>query len=524
MLDFVLKFFYPFNVFVIFLSVSCYMIQNEHIDIVLPSKDIERLYHEVFSLFEKELPPYLSYHCAQHTKEVFENCRYLATKEKLSDEQAELVLAAALLHDSGFLKGYDNHETLSCEMAKQLLADYQYTPTQIETICELIMATRLPQKPLNLLQEVICDADLFYLGSDEYFEGAKRLHAEWKEAGKLKGDTDWYKMQIDFLKKHRYFTLTALKEREQKKKENLQELIIRHEIEKTKRKNQHPLLMAFKDVFFIVFGILAAGFALKGFLVPNHFFDGGMTGISLLLHEIYHFNLAYIFVLVNLPFIIISYFTVNKKFALKTLGCVALLGICLLLIPYPVITSDKLLISIFGGFFMGVGIGLIMRAGCALDGVEILALYTFKKTAFTITEIILAINICIFAVAAFKLGMETALYSVLTYFTATRTIDFVVEGIEAYLGVTIISSKSELVKYKLVNELGRGITIYKGERGFLPGKFEESYECDIIFTVVTRLELRRLKNLIYEIDPKAFVFANTIREASGGILKRRQAH
>lgn len=498
---------------------------NDHnIDIVHPSKDLERLYHATISLFEKELPSHLSYHCTQHTKEVFENCSYLAAKEKLSEEQTELVLTAALLHDSGFLKGYENHEVLSCEMAKQLLPVYNYSAQQIEAICELIMATRLPQKPTNLLQEVICDADLFYLGSNDYFDGAKKLFVEWKQVGKVKEDTDWYKMQIDFLRKHRYFTLTALKEREQKKKENFQELLIRHEIEKSKRNNRHPLVMALKDIFFIVFGILAAGFALKGFLVPNHFFDGGMTGISLLLHEIYHFNLAYIFVMVNLPFIIISYFTVNKKFALKTLGCVALLGICLLLVPYPVITSDKLLISIFGGFFMGVGIGLIMRAGCALDGVEILALYTFKRTAFTVTEIILAINICIFGIAAFKLGMETALYSVLTYFTATRTIDYVVEGIEAYLGVTIITSKSELVKYKLVNELGRGITVYKGERGFLPGKFEESTECDIIFTVVTRLEMRRLKNLVYEIDAKAFVFANNIREASGGILKRRQAH
>jgi uncharacterized membrane-anchored protein YitT (DUF2179 family) len=243
-----------------------------------------------------------------------------------------------------------------------------------------------------------------------------------------------------------------------------------------------------------------------------------------LLHELYHFNLAYLFVLVNLPFIIISYFTVNRSFALKTLGCVTLLGVCLLLLPYPVITSDKLLIAIFGGFFMGLGIGLIMRAGCALDGVEILALYTFKRTPFTVTEIVLVINIGIFAIAALKLGMETALYSVMTYFIASRTIDFVVEGIEAYLGVTIISSKSELVKYRLVNDLARGITVYKGERGFLPEKFEHSAECDIIFTVVTRLELRRLKNLVHEIDPKAFVFANTIREASGGILKRRQGH
>jgi uncharacterized membrane-anchored protein YitT (DUF2179 family) len=200
-----------------------------------------------------------------------------------------------------------------------------------------------------------------------------------------------------------------------------------------------------------------------------------------------------------------------------------LFGICLLSFPYPPITHDKLLISIFGGFFLGVGTGLTMRAGCALDGIEVLALFTLKRTSFTITEIILGINVLIFVIAAFKFGLETSLYSILTYFTASRTIDYVIEGIEAYTGVTIISAESELIKHRLVNELGRGITVYKGERGYLPGKFEVSSDVDIIFTVVTRLELRKLKNLVYEVDPKAFVFANTIKEASGGVVKRRHA-
>jgi len=201
-----------------------------------------------------------------------------------------------------------------------------------------------------------------------------------------------------------------------------------------------------------------------------------------------------------------------------------MLGLCVLLIPYPVITSDKLLISIFGGMFLGLGIGLTMRAGGALDGIEVLALYTVKKTSFTITEIILAFNIIIFSVAALKFGLETALYSVLTYLAASKMIDYVVEGIQAYTGVTIISAESETIKHSLVNKLGRGITVYKGERGFLPGKFEISTECDIIFTVVTRLELRKLKNLVYDADPKAFVYATTIKEASGGIIKRRNTH
>ena len=184
----------------------------------------------------------------------------------------------------------------------------------------------------------------------------------------------------------------------------------------------------------------------------------------------------------------------------------------------------SLIVAVFGGAFLAIGIGLVMRAGAALDGIEVLAFYTMKRTSFTITEIVLGINIIIFSVAALKFGIETSLYSVLTYFAATKTIDYVVEGIQAYTGMTIISAKSEEIKHQLINNLGRGITVYKGERGFLPGKFDVSADCDIIYTVVTRLEMRKLKNLIYEIDSEAFVFANTIKEASGGIIKSRVKH
>ena len=184
----------------------------------------------------------------------------------------------------------------------------------------------------------------------------------------------------------------------------------------------------------------------------------------------------------------------------------------------------SIIVAVFGGAFLAIGIGLVMRAGAALDGIEVLAFYTMKRTSFTITEIVLGINIIIFSVAALKFGIETSLYSVLTYFAATKTIDYVVEGIQAYTGMTIISAKSEEIKHQLVNNLGRGITVYKGERGFLPGKFDVSVDCDIIYTVVTRLEMRKLKNLIYEIDSEAFVFANTIKEASGGIIKSRVKH
>jgi len=278
------------------------------------------------------------------------------------------------------------------------------------------------------------------------------------------------------------------------------------------------------DTLYVITGILFCGFALKGFLVPNQFFDGGVTGISLLIHEIYHINIAYVIILANLPFIIMGAYHVNRSFAWKTFACIVGLAVCLLFVPYPVITSDKLLVSIFGGVFMGLGVGLSMRAGCALDGIEVLALYTLKRSGLTISEIIFGINIVIFLIAALQLGLPTALYSILTYYTASRTINFVIEGLEEYTGVTIISGRSQLIKEKLVVELGRGITIYKGERGFLKDNFDISQPCDIVFTVITRLEVRRMRNMVHEIDPKAFIFTNTIKEAAGGVLKKRARH
>jgi uncharacterized membrane-anchored protein YitT (DUF2179 family) len=288
--------------------------------------------------------------------------------------------------------------------------------------------------------------------------------------------------------------------------------------------NKHSVLASIKDTGYIIAGILICGFALKSFLVPNEFFDGGVTGISLLIHELYHINIAYVIVTANIPFIIMGIFQVNGRFAWKTLAAIIGVGICLQFVPYPVITSDKLLVCIFGGVFMGTGVGLAIRGGCALDGIEVLALFTLKRSSFTISEIILGINIIIFSIAAFKLGLPTALYSIMTYYAASHTINFVIEGLEEYTGFTIISGQSDLIKEKLVMDLGRGITIYKGERGFLKDSFEISQPVDIIFTVVTRLEIRRLKNIVQSIDPKAFMFTGTIKEAAGGILKKRARH
>ncbi|HUQ97018.1 MAG TPA: YitT family protein [Chitinophagaceae bacterium] len=483
----------------------------------------DSVYGFLMSKLEQELPRHLTYHNAAHTKEVVDVVQQLAASEGVSAHDAELVRTAALFHDSGFLEGYDNHEERSCKLAKTYLPQYGYTDEQIHAICTLIRATRWPQHPKNKLENVLCDADLAYLGSDKYKERAETLFAELKSAGQISKYKEWQQVQLHFLKTHRYFTPTAIKLWSPKKLQNLTDFHNPNLVAKQYKKVKSSV-PDIEDFFLIIVGVITAGFALKGFLVPNHFFDGGVTGISLLIHSLYGFDLSLTTIIINLPFIAAGLFVVNKRFATKTLISVLLLAACLLYIPYPTITSDKLLISIFGGIFLGVGSGMAMRAGCALDGIEVLALYTWKRTSFTIYEIIFAINILIFGIAALRFGVETALYSILTYLAATKTIDFVVEGIEAYTGVTIISGQSEIIKSKLVNELGRSITIYKGERGFLPGKYEVSESCDIIFTVITRLELRKLKNLVYESDANAFVFANTIKDAAGGIINRRHAH
>ncbi|GAC1424415.1 MAG: hypothetical protein NVS1B13_03050 [Flavisolibacter sp.] len=479
--------------------------------------DYQKAYSHLFSQLEHNLDGALFYHDAVHTRFVVQAAQLLAEGEGIAGDEKLLLVTAALFHDAGFLRSYKNHEEESCTLAQEILPGCGYSTSQIQRVCALILATKMPHRPQDHLHQIICDADLAYLGTDEYFPRAEKLYLEYRKQKLVKSRKEWQEKQVLFLSAHRFYTESAQRQYENKKQQHLTTLRSSH------HRSNH-LFTRLQDFTLMVAGVLVAGFALKGFLVPNRFFDGGITGISLLIHEVYHFNLAYAIIIFNLPLVVASYFLVSKRFALKTLTSVILLGTCLLLIPYPTITSDKLLISIFGGVFIGLGIGLVMRAGCALDGIEVLALYTLRRSSFTITEIILGINIVIFTIAAFRFGIETALYSVLTYFAASRMIDYVIEGIQAYTGVTIISGESEAIKYKLVNELGRGITVYKGERGFLPGKFEVSSECDIIFTVITRLELRKLKNLVYETDSKAFVFASTMREASGGIIKRGPNH
>ncbi len=277
------------------------------------------------------------------------------------------------------------------------------------------------------------------------------------------------------------------------------------------------------QLFLLCLGVLSAGFGLKGFLLPNDFIDGGAVGISLLIYELTGWPLSILLLLVNIPFVVLGLRTIGVDFAVKTaLGIIAL-SIAVEVIPYPQITEDKLLVSVFGGFFLGAGIGLSMRGGGVIDGTEVLALNISKRSGLSVGDLIMIFNIIIFSVAAYLLSIETALYSILTYLAASKTVDFIVEGIEEYTGVTIISPKSEDIRQMIINDIGRGVTIYKGERGFGTSGHRDS-NIDIIFTVITRLELSNLKAEIEKIDPNAFILMHSINDTKGGMIKKRPLH
>ena len=279
-----------------------------------------------------------------------------------------------------------------------------------------------------------------------------------------------------------------------------------------------------KNILLTILGVLLAVFALQGFMVPNHFLDGGVTGISIFIHEIFHIPLNLLILLINIPFIFFGYKKIGKTFTVQTILAVILLAVGLSFDIFPSVTNNKLLIAIFGGFLIGAGMGLCIRGGGVIDGIEILAVFTTKKIGFTTTEVILYTNSILFLGVAVHSGIETAMYSIITYYTAMRALDYIVDGIEEYTALHIISAKSEDIKSLIVNEFNKGITVQKGERGYLPGSFDVKADCDIIITIVTRLELLALQQAIAKLDPTAFMYVHTIREAKGGVLSRVKHH
>jgi uncharacterized membrane-anchored protein YitT (DUF2179 family) len=275
------------------------------------------------------------------------------------------------------------------------------------------------------------------------------------------------------------------------------------------------LIRATTNTLLIVMGILSAGLGLKGFLLSSRFIDGGVTGVSMLLADVLNIPLSLLILIINLPFIALGYRQIGRLFAIKSTLAIAGLSLCLAFIKFPDVTPDKLLTAVFGGFFIGAGIGLAIRGGAVLDGTEIAALLVSKSShLLKVGDVILVLNVFIFAAAAFFLGIEPALYSMLTYFAASKTVDFLIHGVDENNAVIIVSDQSEAIRQAIIRDLGRGVTIYKGRGGLTDS------EQDILYSVVTRLEIGRVKTLALQFDEGAFIVIHPLAAVEGGVMKK----
>ncbi len=279
-----------------------------------------------------------------------------------------------------------------------------------------------------------------------------------------------------------------------------------------------------KNLILILAGIFSAAFGLKGFLLSSRFIDGGVTGVSMLVSDVLGLPLSILIFLINLPFIAIGFRQIGWKFALKSALAITGLALCLGFLTFPDVTPDKLLTAVFGGLFIGAGIGLAIRGGAVLDGTEIAALLVSRKShLLRVGDIILVFNVFIFMAAAFFLSIESAMYSILTYVAASKTIDFLLHGVEEYTAVMIISNQSEEIKQGIMRRLNRGVTVFMGHGG-MGSKGVSQSEMQILYCVVTRLEIGNVKSLVIKIDDHAFITTHTLSDVQGGLLKRPVLH
>lgn len=272
------------------------------------------------------------------------------------------------------------------------------------------------------------------------------------------------------------------------------------------------------EYFQIAFGIVLASIGLKAFLLPNGFMDGGVTGIALLVNRILEINVSYLLVGFSIPFLIIGYFTVSKRIIIKSI--ISILGLALFIHfeNFETITDDKFLISIFGGLFLGAGIGIAIRNGSVLDGSEILGVFINDRFGISIGKVILIFNVILFTITAFVISTEIAMYSILTYIVTAKVTDLVIEGFEDFIGVTIVSKDYEKIKVAIIKELGAGMTLYKGRKGF--GSTGEIQDFDIIHTIINRIDIKKIYRLVSRIDDEAFIVEFDVNSVKGGVLRR----
>ncbi|MBK5490990.1 uncharacterized membrane-anchored protein YitT (DUF2179 family) [Bacillus sp. RC218] len=280
-----------------------------------------------------------------------------------------------------------------------------------------------------------------------------------------------------------------------------------------------PMLQIIKRTIAIIIGALLMATGLEIFLIPNQVIDGGITGISIMLSHLTGLNLGVFLFLLNLPFVFMGHKQIGKTFAFSTIfGILTLSILTTLFHPIPAFTDDILLATIFGGMALGVGVGLVIRYGGALDGTEILAILVNKKIPFSVGEIVMFFNVFILGAAGFVFSWDRAMYSILAYVIASKAIDTVVNGFEQSKSVWIISEQQEELGEAINSQLGRGVTYLHGE-GAYTGDNKK-----VIFCIINRLEEAKLKSLIEELDPAAFLAVADITEVRGGRFKKRDIH
>ncbi|WP_339662570.1 YitT family protein [uncultured Polaribacter sp.] len=281
--------------------------------------------------------------------------------------------------------------------------------------------------------------------------------------------------------------------------------------------NIKNIIEYFSEYFQTFIGILLASIGLKAFLLPNGFLDGGVTGIALLVKTQVDINISYLLILFSIPFLILGFFTVSKRIVIKSIVSILTLALFIHLENFQTITNDKLLISIFGGLLVGAGIGIAIRNGSVLDGSEILGIYLNDKYGISIGKIVLVFNVILFSITAFVISTEIALYSILTYIIAAKVTDTVIEGFEDFIGITIVSKKYDLIKIAIIEELGVGLTIYKGSSGFGSNGVFENF--DIIHSVINRIDIKKMYRVIHDLDKEAFILEFDVNNVKGGVLR-----
>ena len=274
----------------------------------------------------------------------------------------------------------------------------------------------------------------------------------------------------------------------------------------------------FWEFFQLAIAIVLASIGLKAFLLPNGFLDGGVTGISILLNKITGFEISIILPVISIPFFVIGWFTVSKRIVIRSLISVLILSLVIHFENFQPITDDKLLISIFGGLFLGAGIGIAIKNGSVLDGSEILGIFVNERTGISIGLIIFWFNVVLFLLAGFLFSLEVAMYSVLTYIITAKTIDLILEGFEDYVGLMIVTSKSGEMQKTLLKDIGQGMTIYQGTKGY--GSQGEKQNLEMIHTVVNRIDTKKVYRVLKKVDKDAFVIEFDVNKVSGGVLRK----